>query len=378
MKKNRLFIYASVLLALGACTAEQIDGDFDLESPETLIDGDFDLESAETLVDTNSITCDNGLSAAFGYNAFILNDVTLQSGDTEGAIALGGDLTVDGAFTVATQTAGAFFDNEDELASSLVVNGAVIYASNEGINLNQGYIKIGDLTGTTIHDFDNNDVATNTRITPGEFGDTPRILSQRNQIAESVAVADVIDFETAFAELNAASLSFSELENNVIIEENNKITLAEDTINVLNLTGEELNNLVNFTFNNQPTVDSPLLINVDAAGEFVWTVQNQAGIGDEHGNFIVYNFFNSTQITIESGTTIIGSLFAPSSDVIKVSSDNINGQVIASSYIHMNGELHEHPYILCPAVEEEEVIETDEPVIIDEPIGDDIPEEIES
>ena len=44
----------------------------------------------------------------------------------------------------------------------------------------------------------------------------------------------------------------------------------------------------------------------------------------------------------------------------------------------MNGELHEHPYILCPAVEEEEVIETDEPVIIDEPIGDDIPEEIES
>ena len=144
-----------------------------------------------------------------------------------------------------------------------IINGKIIYQDSEGINLNQGYLKIGDLTESTVYDLDNNNVATNTRVTPGQYNATPRILLQRNQQLVSIDAPDVIDFETAFEELNSASVSFSQFANNITIENGNKITLAENTLNVLNVTGEELNNLTNFTFNNQPTADSPLLINVD-------------------------------------------------------------------------------------------------------------------
>lgn len=340
MKKRHTLLYTSLIALFGACTVEQIDENLN-ETP------------LENLVEVSNNVCENALSAAYGYNAFIQNGVTIESGDTEGPIAMGGDLTINGSFTVATQAAGAFFHNNEELAASLVINGKVIYQQNEGINLNQGYLKIGDLTDSTVYDLDNNNVATNTRVTPGDYNDTPRILLQRNQVLESIHAPDIIDFDAAFEELNSASISFSELANNITIENGNKITLAENTLNVLNVTGEELNNLTNFTFNNQPTADSPLLINVDHNDEFVWTVQNQAGIGDQHGAFIVYNFFNSTQITIESGTTVMGSILAPSSDFIKKSSDNINGQVIAKSYVHMNGELHQHPFVYCQDTEEE-------------------------
>ena len=362
MKKNRILIYSALIAFLGSCDLEleSIDESFIPNADTTIVESDEDK------------TCANELMAAYGYNAFIQNDVIIESGDTEGAIAMGGNLTINGSFTVATQTAGSFFDNDEDLAASLVIDGQVIYEASEGINLNQGYIKIGDLTGSTVFDFDNNNVATNTRITPGDFNDTPRILLQRNQSFESVDASDLIDFEAAFIELNAGSISLSELENNIILEEGNKITLAEDTVNVLNLTGEELNNLTDFTFINQPTIDSPLIINVDQEGEFIWDVQNQAGIGDQHGDFIVYNFYNASEITIQR-TTVIGSVLAPSTDIIKKSSDNINGQVIAKSYIHMNGELHEHPYSYCediieeeeevtPPAEEEEIEEVTPPV----------------
>ena len=345
---NKILLHTSILIFFGACTVEQIEENFNENSNEN---------STESVITTINNNCENGLSAAYGYNAFIQNDVTIQSGDTEGPIAMGGNLTIDGSFTVATQSAGSYFDNNEELGASLVIDGKVIYQAKEGINLNQGYLKIGDLTGSTVYDLDNNNVATNTRVTAGDYNETPRILLQRNQTLESVNAPDIIDFEAAFEELNSASISLSQLKNNIIIENGNKITLADSTLNVLNLTGEELNNLTNFTFNNQPTVDSPLLINVDAEGEFAWNVQNQAGIGDQHGGFIVYNFYNNSQITIEKGTTIMGSVLAPSSHVIKMSSDNINGQVIAKSYIHMNGELHQHPFIYCQDNEEEETEE---------------------
>ena len=314
----------------------------------------FVLTFTNSIAQTNSNECTNGLSPALGFNAFVQYGVSLASGDTEGPIAMGGDLTLDGTFTVAAHTGGTYYDNNDSQPSSLIVNGKIIYKSNQGINLNNGFAKIGDLTGSTVYDKDNNNVTTNTKITPGEFNQSPRILLQRNQDFSSVN-ADVIDFDAAFIELNATSIEYSELANNITIENGNKITLADDTTNVLNVTGEELNNLTNFTFNNKPTQDSPLIINVDYSGDFVWRVQNQAGIGDQQGAFILYNFYNATQITIDSGTTIMGTLFAPSSHVIKKSSDNINGQVIAQSYVHLNGELHQHTYNTC---EEDTTIDT--------------------
>ena len=50
---------------------------------------------------------------------------------------------------------------------------------------------------------------------------------------------------------------------------------------------------------------------------------------------------NSTQ---SASLTIVGSFFAPRAHVDKGTPANVNGQMIAKSYVHQNGELHHHPF----------------------------------
>ncbi|GAA3510406.1 hypothetical protein GCM10022393_24690 [Aquimarina addita] len=297
-------------------------------------------------------TCENPLADALGYNAFVRYAAYLGGGDTEGPIALGGDLTMNGIITVAAQTPGINFFNGDDKASSLVVNGKVQYVSGQGIQLNQGYAKIGNLNGSSIFDKDLNNASVNTRATAGGYGDMPRIQVHTQQDADSVAQGDLIDFEAAFAGFNALSLAYSSLAPNVVLSDDYKVTLIQNEINVLNVTGAELKSLPYVTFTNTPSKETPLVINVDASGDLEWDIFNIAGIGDQQGSFIIWNFFNSSSITLTGGGTIIGAVLAPAADVIKDSSGNINGQVIAANYFHNEGELHQHVFDSCIDIEE--------------------------
>lgn len=297
--------------------------------------------------DSTTSVCNNPLEKALGYNAFVRYNTIVNGGDTEGPIALGGDLTIDGIITIAAQTPGTNFFNGDDQASSLVVNGKVIYTSGEGIHLNQGYTKVGDLNGSSVFDVDFNFASVNTRLTAGDYDAKPRIQVQRKQDQSSVGQANLIDFEAAFALFESKSISYSNMLSNVQISNDNKILLSENTVNVLHITGTALQNLPYLTFENTPSKNTPLIINVDAAGDFEWNILNLTGIGDQQGAFIIWNFYNNSSITLKGGSTIIGSLFAPKSDVIKDSSGNINGQVIAANYHHIQGELHQHVFDSC-------------------------------
>ncbi|MGY3793784.1 collagen-binding domain-containing protein [Aquimarina sp. 433] len=291
--------------------------------------------------------CSNPLGEALGYNAFVRYNTTLKGGDTEGPIALGGNLTMDGIITLAAQTAGTNFFNGDDQPSSLVVNGRIIYTSGEGIHLNQGYVKVGDLNGSSVFDLDRNNASVNTRVTSGDYDAKPRVQVQRKQVENSVSNGGLIDFEAAFRAFETRSLDYSLLTPNLTVSSDNKISLAPNTVNVLNLTGAQLQSLPYLTFENTPNQDTPLIINVDAPGDFEWNILNIAGIGDPQGAFIIWNFYNNNSITLKGGSTIIGSLFAPKSDVTKDSSGNINGQVIAANYYHIQGELHQHVFDAC-------------------------------
>ena len=325
----RFFVILIISSSFFSCSNEEI------EDPST-----------ELIIPLN---CNVELAQALGYNAFVRYGVSLTSGDSEGPLAMGGDLTLNGLFTAAAHTAGTlYYDNESQ-ASSLVVNGKINYVANEGIHLNNGFVKIGDLSGSIAHDIDDNNAVNNTRITQGGYNDEPRIHVQRNQNVSTVNAIDIIDFEAAFVALDSSAMYYSEFPNNVQLQEGNKITLLDNSFNVLHLTGEELNNLTNFTFNNQPTPTSPLIINIDQEEDFIWDVQNQAGIGDQHGAHIIFNFYNnSSSITLDDGgATVIGTVLAPNSHVIKRTSGNINGQLIAASYDHISGELHQQVFNTC-------------------------------
>ncbi len=292
-------------------------------------------------------TCDNPLNNALEYNAFVRYETHLKNGDTEGPIAMGGDLTMKGIITVAAHTAGINYFNGDSEASSLVVAGKIMYNSGEGIHLNKGFVKIGDSNGSSVFDRDLNNASVNTRLTSGGYEAIPRVQVQRKQLATSVGHSDLIDFETAFEGFESTSLAFSLLDATLEVDQNNKINLTSGQVNVLNLTGNKILNMPYLTFENEPDASTPLIINVDASGDFEWNVFNINSIGDQHGSFIIWNFFNASSVTLKGGGTLVGSLFAPKADVIKDSSGNINGQVIAKNYYHNQGELHQHAFKAC-------------------------------
>lgn len=311
-------------------------------------------------------TCENPLNASLGYNAFIRNATTVKGGDTEGPIAIGGDLTMSGIITIAAHTGGEHAFNGDSEPSSLVVNGKVIYDSGEGIHLNHGYVKVGNMSGSSVHDIDLNSASVNTRVTSGAYDAKPRIQVQRKQEGNTVSKSNVINLEAAFTDFIAKAMAWSSLSANVVVSSDYKIILAPNKVNVINLTAAELLGLPYLTFENAPDVNTPVIINVNTASTFDWNVFNMNNIGDQHGRFILWNFYNAQNITLNGGGTLVGTLFAPKADVTKNSSGNINGQVIAANYNHIGGELHHHPFEPCIEVE------NPDPCAISVDAGDDV------
>ncbi|MEZ4990989.1 MAG: SdrD B-like domain-containing protein, partial [Saprospiraceae bacterium] len=297
-------------------------------------------------VNSGSSNTTNPISSVAGnFNAFILNDATFQGGDSDGAVAIGGDITLDGYYTFAGQTAGNFTDSGDSQPSALIVEGRVYYTSGSQFYINNnGYAKIGNLTGSGVHDIDNNGASTNTQITSsaGGFNSSPRIQVQTMQPGSSVNRSGLINFSSAFASFAANSAAMSGMTETVANA--GSITLIPGQTNVLNLTGSELAGLGTMTFNNQPNATTPLIINVNAPGSFTWSVTNTAGIGSNHGQYIIWNFYNTTNLTLTSGSTVIGTVLAPNAALTKGNTGNIDGQVVASSYVHVSGEIHNQAF----------------------------------
>ena len=106
---------------------------------------------------------------------------------------------------------------------------------------------------------------------------------------------------------------------------------------------------------NAPDANTPLLINVDTSetgGVFSWDVPNLAGISGIQAPYILWNFGDTTSLTIASGDSIEGSIYAPNAAVSNFSPANVEGQLIAESAElgslgqteGNGGELHHFPF----------------------------------
>jgi choice-of-anchor A domain-containing protein len=317
---------------------------------------------------------------ALGFNVFLKNGASLSTNETEGPIALGGDLTVAGNYQVNIHNVGTFAISSVPIG--LFVGGKVNFQSGSLQVNSSRYVKIGNCAGSNLKVWyrDNNNAAGNISITPSSnsYNSTPNIAINANAFswgaevsASSNPVCDAnvpseINFTTAFTTMQASSVSISacsatgvDLTNpngnvhgttltSVLTNGQVKINLSSGT-NVLNVTGTELNSVTSgITFNTTPDAGHVLVINVNAAGSFSWNVWNQAGISGPNSPYILYNFYNTTTLNIPSGATVEGTVFAPFADIIKNSSSNIEGQIIAQSYNQNGGE--NHFYNFAPAV----------------------------
>lgn len=302
----------------------------------------------------------NPVSPAQGFSTFIEGDATLKASETESNIAIGGNLNLNSgtAYQISTITAGSVFFGSDTKPTSLLINGTINFNGGNLVQVNQnGWVKVGNCSGVTVYDVDNNSVPTNTQVTSGAFNSMPRIQLNSRQPANTVCQSNLIDFNAAFATIRSYSaglaactenLYFVDANENPLPNPNNppattKVLLASNTINIINTTPDALDNILDLIFQNL-SANSPIIFNVDGGGNnFTWNVPNFAGTNP---NYIFWNFINIPNLTFIGGNTVDGTVYAPNTHLFKNNSGNIQGSIIVQTLTHLSGEIHEYPWTL--------------------------------
>ncbi|WP_199034128.1 choice-of-anchor A family protein [Glycomyces salinus] len=315
------------------------------------------------------------LSPALGFNAFIEGDTVLTESEMEGPLATGGDLAVQGPYRIDIHSRATFYDGDDTNPSSLVVGGSVDWEQSTSAGTAQvlnsnGYAKVGDLTGTDVETTDANGASQPTRLVPSGAGydSAPRVELTVRQPADTVE-SSPIDFATAFSEMKADAELLAGCANTVTMFDSREggsevakgevepgrqifITLTEGETNVLNVTGDDLNNMSDLTFVNKPTADTPILINVDTSstdGVLDWDVASQAGVSGVDAPYILWNFGDTAELTLVGGDTVEGSVYTPNADFTDLSISNVEGQIVAANAVlgttaASSGEVHHFPF----------------------------------
>jgi|GEM_PF-992377 len=319
------------------------------------------------------IYAQNPFSPAQGFNVFLSGDASLSSNESEGPIAMGGNLTVNGGYQVNIHSNGTFKINNTLIG--LLVGGTINYTTGTLQLDGNSYLKIGNCSGSKVWYTDNNGASSNIQITPSgaSYGSSPNILindnapyfgsniSNANPICDN-EISNDLNFSSAFTAFNNSSACLNGLSGNAVLSNPNgnvtgstiasvltggqlKITLSQG-VNVLNCSGSDLNSVTNgITFNNSPDANHILVINVNASGSFTWNVWNQAGISGSNAAYIIYNFPNTTSLNIAGNSTIEGCILAPNASIIKSTNpSNIEGQIVAASFTQTSGEVHYYPF----------------------------------
>ncbi|MFG2454534.1 collagen-binding domain-containing protein [Streptomyces sp. NPDC048512] len=298
----------------------------------------------------------NPVAGSNGFGVVTEGDATLGSTEAEGPVAVGGNLTYGAGYNVALNTAGTFTAPGDARPTALLVGGAVDYPGStpSGVLkvLQSGYVKIGDMTGSTALDRDGNGASVNTHVvaTGAGYDSTPRIELNTQQPTASVAQSGLMDFASLFSTYRDRSDTMAGCAANVTLLDGNgdalpdqdvvppgsniKIALTSGRANVLRLTGEQLNNIDVLTFLDPPTADTPLLISVDTTGtngSFTWHTPTMAGVSGTQAPYILWNFADATDITIADGDSLEGTIYAPRAKLTDLDPSNIEGDIITPS-----------------------------------------------
>ncbi|WP_179319954.1 collagen-binding domain-containing protein [Winogradskyella helgolandensis] len=303
----------------------------------------------------------NPTAAATNFNVFTSGDAIAIKTESEGSWAVGGNLTLDGTLNIF---GGNTYYNGDSQPTALVVNGKVNYVSGRLQVLENNYIKIGDLSTSTIFEVDQNNVISNTRITPlgGHFDSTPSIALSTPQSSTSIAADPQIDFTAAFNQFTAVSDYLSTLSTNVSWNSNEFsqgklwVDLIPNATNVINLTVDEFNGFSEIKFNGLvPSETTPFIVNITAVSSDSDVVTlhswpNIVGGPLSYAPYILYNFADvSSTLNYTGGAQIYGTIYAPNAQFNNRSNFNIDGQIIVEAFEQNSGEVH--PYLFDATID---------------------------
>ena len=304
---------------------------------------------AQTTQNVNPTSDVSGFALITSENAIAIRT------ESEGAWAVGGDLVVDGTFQLFGGTTTL---NNDLAPTAVVVEGKVDWVSGQIKVLNGQYMYLGNTAGSTVHDdgtSQNNTKLTFVGGTPTTFNKSIVLQNQLvDQSLSSLTRNSGIDFSTTFDDFYSTSEAIAELEENVIQDNSEanktKVTLANNTTNVLTMTAQEFNSYSELVFTSiTPSASSPLVINItDAVDQGALTINSWPNIPGNalgYAAYILYNFPSVTSsINYTGGAGIYGTIYAPYARFNNRSNSNIDGQIVARAYEQNSGELHPIPF----------------------------------
>ncbi|MEV4618884.1 collagen-binding domain-containing protein [Asanoa sp. NPDC049573] len=300
----------------------------------------------------------NPVEGGLGFLVLVEGNATLTGTESEGPVAVGGDLTFGGGYRIATERSVRLGDGD----SPLVIGGRALLGAPPVVDATV----LDGGRGAGGADTDGLGAAAGKDDGPGVLlraADPPRGSGSGARKA-NLAKQEALDFSDVFATFRERSQQFDTCAETATLRTSDGrelprpietagtkayVSLTPGQTNVLNLTGDEFNNLSDLTFNTQPGAATPLLVNVRSGGSYEWRTANFAGVSDNQAPYILMNFPDATAITQVGADTAEGTIYAPNADFTDVNTANNEGNLVVKSYTHGTaatdgGETHDLPF----------------------------------
>ncbi|HTJ71627.1 MAG TPA: collagen-binding domain-containing protein [Actinospica sp.] len=320
----------------------------------------------------------NPLAGNLGFGTIVERDVLLGSTETEGTVALGGNLAFGPGYNVMIHQTGTYTAPGESSPTALLVGGRISTtgSASDGVLkvLNNGYVHVGDMAGISALATDSNGASVNTHIVAAgsAYDSVPRVeLTTRETPSAVGPFTSPIDFTSLFATYRERARQIADCPQNVTLTDaagtalpqqtgfgsgtQAYVTLTPGRTNVLHLTGADLNNLSELSFRTQPTAATPFVVVVDPVSTpYLWHVPNLPGVSGPQAPYMLWDFPTATDITMTSGDSLEGTIYAPSAHLVDLDASNIEGDIAVRSFEagppdgnggYTNaGEIHDFPF----------------------------------
>ena len=310
-----------------------------------------------------------------GADVLVSGDVHVTGNESEGSVAAGGDLSFDG-FRLQVHYSSAedqHFLSYDGKPLSVLLGGTVNLGSSSGTMpvLNGGYVRVGDTTeiAMQIEAPGSQNRAVNT--VGSSYSEEPRIaVNSSGQDPATLGAPGLFDelFGDVFEQFEAMSTCLAGEETNVTVTDvdlpsghneigdktsisgkNVRLHLTSGVTNYWNIPIGQLNGARGIGFEGSgPSNSTPLVINVIGGGTLSPEIVVNGGGGvsrNEALSSLLWNISEDVTLTGPGGRPLPGTFFAPGSDLVVNTTNNVEGQLIGKSlYVEALGEQHHHPF----------------------------------
>lgn len=257
-----------------------------------------------------------------GYDVFVHGNATFDATHVHGSTATGGNVSLTGNMSE--------FANDGPTNPGLTVAGQVNQGADARINGN-GILNVGSLSGgQSVNSSDD------------------LVGSGHTLYANAVNVGPVgVDFGTAFTQLTQLSDTFASTAGTVSLGSlvsggNLSYTFgSSDTVDFLDITGDQLAAISNLGFSGTPTAGSSLVVNVDLSGYTGGAFAQNRNGSNTQATHILWNFYGASSLSLQN--QFIGTILAPTIDLTHTNND-IYGTVIADTFTNSGGEVHVDQY----------------------------------